>query len=44
MKKRSNCAKAKKNRKIIRLLVGAVVLLVATLVITLIRMFVVKGV
>lgn len=42
MKKRSNCAKVKENWKIIRLLVGAVVLLVATLVMTLIRMFVVS--
>lgn len=44
MKKRSKCANVRENRKIIKLLVVAVVLLVATLVMTLIRMFVLKGV
>lgn len=41
MKKRSKCANVKENRRIIKLLVGAVVLLVATLVMTLIRMLVI---
>lgn len=44
MKKSSKCANVKENKKIIRLLVGAVVLLIATLVMSLIRMFVLKGV
>lgn len=44
MKKSSKCANVRENGKIIKLLVGAVVLLIATLVMTLIRMFVLKGV
>lgn len=53
MKKNENCGYIrcaqcdkliKRNAKTIKLLIGAVVLLAATLIIALIRMFIVKGV